>query len=37
LLGEVTIEGEITRIDVKNGRLIFGSIKDASSSLDFFP
>jgi exodeoxyribonuclease VII large subunit len=36
LLGEVTIEGEITRIDVKNGRLIFGSIKDSTSSLDFF-
>lgn len=36
LLGEVTIEGEITRIDIKNNRLIFGSIKDASSSLDFF-
>lgn len=36
LLGEVTIEGELTRIDVKNGRLIFGSIKDKASSLDFF-
>lgn len=36
LLGEVTIEGELTRIDIKNGRLIFGSVKDAASSLDIF-
>lgn len=36
LLGEVTIEGELTRMDVKNNRLIFGSIKDKYSSLDFF-
>lgn len=36
LLGEVTIEGELTRMDVKNGRLIFASIKDKTSSLDIF-
>lgn len=36
LLGEVVIEGEISRIDIKNHRLIFASIKDASSSIDVF-
>ncbi len=36
LLGEVTIEGELSRIDVKNGRLIFASIKDKNSALDIF-
>jgi len=36
LLGEVTIEGELTRMDIKNGRLIFASIKDKTSSLDIF-
>lgn len=36
LLGEVEIEGEITRLDTKNGRLIFGSIKDRNSALDIF-
>ncbi len=36
LLGEVTIEGELSRLDVKNGRLIFASIKDKNSSLDIF-
>jgi exodeoxyribonuclease VII large subunit len=36
LLGEVTIEGELSRLDVKNGRLIFASIKDKNSALDIF-
>lgn len=36
LLGEVTIEGEITRLDIKNRNLIFLTIKDKSSSLDVF-
>jgi exodeoxyribonuclease VII large subunit len=36
LLGEVIIEGELTRLDIKNGRLIFASIKDKTSSLDIF-
>lgn len=36
LLGEVVIEGEISRIDIKNHRLIFASIKDANSSIDVF-
>jgi exodeoxyribonuclease VII large subunit len=36
LLNEVTVEGELTRLDVKNGRLIFASLKDATSSLDVF-
>lgn len=36
LLGEVVIEGEITRLDLKNGRLLFASIKDTVSSLDIF-
>lgn len=36
LLGEVTIEGELNRLDIKNGRLIFASIKDKNSSLDIF-
>jgi exodeoxyribonuclease VII large subunit len=36
LLGEVIIEGEISRLDVKNGRLIFITIKDSSSSIDVF-
>lgn len=36
LLGEITIEGEISRLDVKNGRLIFITLKDASASLDIF-
>ena len=36
LLGEVTIEGELTRLDIKNGKLIFGAIKDKTSSLDIF-
>lgn len=35
-LGEVEIEGEISRLDVKNGRLIFATIKDTTSSLDVF-
>ncbi len=36
LLGEMVVEGEISRFDLKNGRLIFGSIKDSSSSVDIF-
>lgn len=36
LLGEVVVEGELFRWDVKNGRLLFGAIKDASSSIDIF-
>ncbi len=36
LLGEVTVEGELSRLDIKNGRLIFGTVKDASSSMDIF-
>jgi exodeoxyribonuclease VII large subunit len=36
LLGNITVEGELSRLDVKNGRLIFGSLKDASSSVDIF-
>lgn len=36
LLGEIVVEGEISRLDIKNGRLIFGTIKDSASSLDIF-
>lgn len=36
LLGEVIVEGELTRIEIKSNRLIFGSIKDKVSSLDIF-
>lgn len=35
-LGEIILEGEISRFDIKNQRLIFGSIKDATSTIDFF-
>jgi exodeoxyribonuclease VII large subunit len=36
LLGEIVIEGEISRIDVKNSRLIFITITDPGSALDVF-
>jgi exodeoxyribonuclease VII large subunit len=36
LLGEIVIEGEISRIDVKNGRLVFTTITDPHSALDVF-
>jgi exodeoxyribonuclease VII large subunit len=36
LLGEIVIEGEISRLDIKNGRLIFASVKDVQSSVDIF-
>lgn len=36
LLGEVTVEGELSRIEVKNNRLIFATIKDGYSALDVF-
>lgn len=35
-LGEVVVEGEISRLDIKNGRLIFATIKDKQSSVDIF-
>lgn len=35
-LGQVEIEGELSRLDIKNGRLIFATLKDATSSLDIF-
>ena len=36
LVGEIVVEGELGRLDVKNGRVLFGTLKDAVSSLDFF-
>lgn len=36
LMGEVTVEGEISRLDIKNNRLVFVTIKDAGSALDVF-
>jgi exodeoxyribonuclease VII large subunit len=36
LMGEVTVEGEISRIDIKNNRLVFVTIKDSGSALDVF-
>lgn len=36
LVGEIVVEGEISRFDLKNGKLIFGAVKDAAGSLDFF-
>lgn len=36
LMGEVTVEGEISRLDIKNNRLVFVTIKDTSSALDVF-
>jgi exodeoxyribonuclease VII large subunit len=36
LLGRITIEGEISCLDIKNGRLIFATIKDATSAVDVF-
>lgn len=36
LLGEVTIEGELGRWDIKNGKLLFGTVKDRESALDIF-
>jgi exonuclease VII large subunit len=35
-MGEVTVEGEISRIDIKNNRLVFVTIKDSGSALDVF-
>jgi exodeoxyribonuclease VII large subunit len=36
LLDEVVVEGELGRIDVKNNRLIFATIKDKQSTIDVF-
>lgn len=36
LMGEITVEGEISRLDIKNNRLVFVTIKDAGSALDVF-
>lgn len=36
LLGEIVVEGEISRIDVKSNRLIFATIKDSNSAIDVF-
>lgn len=36
LLGSITVIGEISRIDVKNGRLVFVTVKDNKSALDVF-
>jgi exonuclease VII large subunit len=36
LLGEFIVEGEISRIDIKNHNLIFLTIKDKSSAIDIF-
>jgi exodeoxyribonuclease VII large subunit len=36
LLGEFVVEGEISRIDIKNRNLLFLTIKDKSSAIDIF-
>jgi exodeoxyribonuclease VII large subunit len=36
LLGEFVVEGEISRIDIKNHNLLFLTIKDKSSAIDIF-
>lgn len=36
LMGAVTVEGEISRLDIKNNRLVFVTIKDNGSALDVF-
>ncbi len=36
LMGEVVVEGEISRLDIKNNRLVFVTIKDSGSALDVF-
>jgi exodeoxyribonuclease VII large subunit len=36
LLGEIVVEGEISRIDIKNRNLIFLTVKDKASAIDVF-
>jgi exodeoxyribonuclease VII large subunit len=36
LMGEAIVEGEISRLDIKNNRLVFITIKDTDSALDVF-
>lgn len=36
LLGEIIVEGELSRWDLKNNRLIFGALKDSASAMDIF-